>query len=67
MITPGINLDDPQTRQFVGEYLDARRDGLLKDWTPGEYVRQRQRDEERKLIGGLSAGDDDDDFGDSEQ
>ncbi len=60
MITEAINLDDPQICQFVGEYLDARRDGLLKDWTPGEYVRQRQRDEESKELGGLAAGDDDD-------
>ena len=62
MTTKELNLDDATTRQFIGEYLDARRDGLLKDWTPSEYVRQRQRDAQQKLIGGLSADFNDDDF-----
>lgn len=60
MITDAINLDDPQTRQFVGEYLDARLSGILgSDWTASEYIARRKRDDERKQLGGLAAGDDD--------
>ena len=63
MTSAEINLDDERTRKFAGEFLDARLAGILgTDWTPGEYIARRLRDEERKLIGGLSAGDDDDEL-----
>jgi hypothetical protein len=61
MTSAEINLDDPQTREYVAEFLDARRDGVLgSDWTAAEYVARRQRDEERKQLGALCAGADDD-------
>ena len=43
--TTPLNLDDPQVRQFAGEYLDARREGILgQTWTASEYVQRRQRE-----------------------
>ena len=63
MTSAELNLDDAATRQFVAEYLDARVAGILgPDWSAAEYVARRQRDEQRKLIGGLFAEFDDDTF-----
>ena len=61
MTTQSINLDDQQTLDYVGEYLDGRLNGLLRDWTVAEYVARRRLDDERQKIGGLSADADDDD------
>jgi hypothetical protein len=60
MITGTFNLDDPKTRQYVAEFLDARLSGILgPDWTVLEYVTRRLHDDEQKEIGGLSADHDD--------
>ena len=46
-----VDLTSEANAAFVAEFLRARNNGLLMDWTPEEYVARRRRDERRKQEG----------------